>query len=62
MENSFNSLKKLGDDNYQETNYEEAVKYYTQAIETDDDNIYFYAVIHENFEMDMLTKSIIYLL
>lgn len=40
MENSFNSLKKLGDDNYQQTNYEEAVKYYTQAIETDDDNIY----------------------
>lgn len=24
----------------------------------DDNNIYFYAVIHENFEMDMLTKSI----
>ena len=45
MENSFNSLKKLGDDNYQQTNYEEAVKYYTQAIETDDDNIY---LVHLN--------------
>ena len=27
-------------------------------VSKDDNNIYFYAVIHKNFEMDMLTKSI----
>ena len=40
MENSFNSLKKLGDDNYKQNNYEEAIKYYTLALELNSEDNY----------------------
>ena len=40
MENSFNSLKKLGDDNYEQNNYEEAIKHYSLALELNSENNY----------------------
>ena len=40
MENSFNSLKKLGDDNYKQNNYEEAIKYYSLALELNNEDNY----------------------